>query len=411
MRLSLRRNTSYLLIGNGLSAVLSFGLTVIIARGWGDAGLGFYGTVLAWVYPLSLVAEMGIGTYLTRCIAQAPDSTGVLVRTAIRARLLMGTGLGVLLIGGAIWTDDNRLMWGLVIAIPLLIVNPLYSTFTAVMRGHERMRPIACLNVSMLVAQVALTGIAWMGGGSILDVLIINTATSAGQMGVAWWVYQAHYGRYSKVATESMGVVGMLRASGAFAVAGILSAVQTRGILLILHASGGEVAVGFYLASWRWLEAGRLLPMAFFDALYPRLSALATSTERLGGIFWRANLLLLGYGLLVASVLSVGASSLIGVVFGETFTASVGVLQVMAWGLVFLLLRQLWTLYAYALGREGYANWATCLVIVLQLGVAFVGVREIGIMGAVIAFIVGEIVLLGALYFVKASPPDARTLG
>ena len=107
----LSRNTLALLISNGGSALLSFGLSVLIGRllvedalglerrvdpaligrVLGQEGLGVYAAALAWVFPLSLLAEMGIGTLITRDIAQTPDAAHAYVRQSVRVRLPSST--------------------------------------------------------------------------------------------------------------------------------------------------------------------------------------------------------------------------------------------------------------------------------------------------------------------------------
>jgi O-antigen/teichoic acid export membrane protein len=267
-------NTFILLMGNGMGAVLSFVLTILIGRGWGEAGLGYYGTVLAWIYPLSLLVEMGIGTYLTRQIAQQSQHTQAMLRKALHIRFLLG-GIIMLLVMLVAFNTDDAIAYGIIISAPLLLINPLYSTFTAVMRGHEKKHPIAIMNVAMLGAQVFLTWFLSVQGYPLAWLLAVNTLTSLGQMLIALLWVRATYATQEHIPSAQMiRYDTMLKESFAFAIASVLAAIQSRGILLILQIHGGNIAVGLYVAAWRWLEAGRLLPMAFFDALYPRLSAL-----------------------------------------------------------------------------------------------------------------------------------------
>src|SRR5438477_12267695 len=88
----LSRNTLILLISNVGSAVLSFVLSVLIGRALGQDGLGVYSTALAWITPLSLVAEFGLGTLMTRDIAQNPASEAAYLRLTTWARLWLGGG-------------------------------------------------------------------------------------------------------------------------------------------------------------------------------------------------------------------------------------------------------------------------------------------------------------------------------
>jgi O-antigen/teichoic acid export membrane protein len=390
-------NTFILLMGNGMGAVLSFVLTILIGRGWGEAGLGYYGTVLAWIYPLSLLVEMGIGTYLTRQIAQQSQHTQAMLRKALHIRFLLG-GIIMLLVMLVAFNTDDAIAYGVIISAPLLLINPLYSTFTAVMRGHEKMHPIAIMNVAMLGAQVFLTWFLSVQGYPLAWLLAVNTLTSLGQMLIALLWVRATYATQEHIPSAQMiRYDTMLKESFAFAIASVLAAIQSRGILLILQIHGGNIAVGLYVAAWRWLEAGRLLPMAFFDALYPRLSALVQNPIALRALFSKANQWLVLYALVFAGGMSVSAGMLITVAFGDSFSPAIDLLQILAWGMLPLVMRQVYTLYWYAWGAEKQANIATLLTILVQFSMGWFMIEVWQAQGAVYAFILGEILLAGYL--------------
>ncbi|NDJ63364.1 MAG: oligosaccharide flippase family protein, partial [Chloroflexi bacterium] len=160
MTRSLSRNTALLALSNVGGAGLSFVLAALIGRVLGDDGLGVYAAVLAWIFPLNVVVEFGLGTLMTRDLAQQPADTARYLRTAARARLIIGGGVLVLIIAGApLLSTDPRVIAGLRISAPLVIVLPLFSSFSAILRAHDVMWPLPPLNLGMLAAQVALTSL------------------------------------------------------------------------------------------------------------------------------------------------------------------------------------------------------------------------------------------------------------
>lgn len=58
------RGAAVLSSGSIAANVLQFAFAILIARVLGQDGLGTYGTVLAWIFPLSLLVDYGIGTAL-----------------------------------------------------------------------------------------------------------------------------------------------------------------------------------------------------------------------------------------------------------------------------------------------------------------------------------------------------------
>ncbi len=85
----LTRNTLTLLTGDVGSAALSLALSILIGRALGEAAIGVYGVVMAWVFPVRLLAEFGLGTLITREVAADPPLAPELLRTTTLARLLL----------------------------------------------------------------------------------------------------------------------------------------------------------------------------------------------------------------------------------------------------------------------------------------------------------------------------------
>ncbi|MCA9907716.1 MAG: oligosaccharide flippase family protein, partial [Anaerolineae bacterium] len=121
----LSTQTITLAISNVGTAGLSFLLAALIGRALGAEGLGIYGVALAWVMPLALIAEFGLGTLITREIARDATRTGDLVHAAVRARQIMGGAATLLLlIAAPLLSADPLTAIGLQISAPLVLIQP-----------------------------------------------------------------------------------------------------------------------------------------------------------------------------------------------------------------------------------------------------------------------------------------------
>jgi O-antigen/teichoic acid export membrane protein len=392
----LSRNTLALLVSNGGSALLSFGLSILIGRVLGENGLGIYATVLAWVYPLSLITEFGLGTLITRDVAQDPDQAHAYILATVRLRGLIGGGLlALVLIFAPQFSDNASISTGLRIAAPLLVILPLYSGFTAVFRAHQIMIPIALLNLGMLIAQVSLTALAFWWGYGIIGALSINTLTSLGQLLAAYAVYRL---RFYRAHNQQLALRPLLQHALPFAIAAILAALQSRVNILLLERHSPLAQVGYYAAALRFIEAGRLLPHAFFDALFPLLSSLAADPLRLERVFRRVMLGLLGFGLVFALSITAVSDWLLPVTYGEAFVPAVEVLQLAVWGLLFMVLKSGRILYWYAQGDEGFVNRMTAITIGVQILLAWWLIPSYGAIGAGLVYILSEALGFGLLF-------------
>lgn len=393
-------NAILLLLNNIGSAILSFVLSVMIGRALGETGLGIYATALSWVFPLSLLADFGIGTLLTREVAREPHPVHDYLRAATLARLGLGGALTLALVLLAPLLSNNpQVVTGLQISAPLILILPLFGNFTAVFRAQQRMWPIPWLNIGMLVTQVVLTAWVLALGGNVITAFIVNSVTSAIQLLAAWCVWRRWFsnkaGGHNGVVSLPIGI--LMRAAWPFAVAGVLAAIQARMGIVFLERVADTATVGQYAAAVRFAEAGRMIPNAVFGAVFPLLvvnqpNDLQQTFKRLiGGIL--SYSLLLGIGGLFL------APNIMTATFGSQFTSVGPVLQIAMWSLLPSLLRAGATLYWYALGDEQFVNRLSGISLLIQLVLNFVMIPRYGAMGAVgVTIVVDVFVLLGMMW-------------
>ena len=394
----LPRSTFLLLISNVGSAVLSFALSALIGRAFGGEGLGIYALVMAWIYPISLLVEFGIGTLITRDLAQRPDLTNSLLRDAILARLILGgTAFLALLVLSPLFSTDARVVVGIRISAPMILLLPLFSTFTAVFRARQLMLPIPILNISMLGIQLIMTLLALLNGGGLLGVLIANVASSAVQLIATYWLYRHYIGAPANPTTP-IDWLGLLRRAWHFALAALFAALQLRLSTILLEALADTRAVGDFYAASRFAEAARLIPNAFFGAFFPMLSAVAANPAQLNTTFRRAMTGLGGFGLLAGILISVASSFLITLVYGEDFQSAIPVMIVLSWSLIGGLLRGGRTLYWYALGRENLVNGVNGTAILLQIALSLWLIPAYGAIGAALVQVIIELAAFVVLW-------------
>jgi O-antigen/teichoic acid export membrane protein len=388
---SLRRNTVLLMLSNIGGAALSFALSALIGRALGEAGLGIYAVSAAWIFPLALIADFGISTLMTRDLSASPEDCERYLRASALARGGFGGLLMISLIVLAPWLSrDPAVVEGIRISAPLILILPFYSSFTAVFKAHNAMRLIPWLNIGMLLSQVILTTLAFALGGGVRAAIIINVATSLGQLIAAYLAYRARFAERGPAEPLSPLVRRLIQRSWKFAVAGLLAAMQIRLSTILLEQLTNAGEVGYFSAGSRFMEAARLIPNAYFGALFPALSAVAADPQAMQRVFGNAFRLLILFGIACALGAWLAAPVIIPLVFGDGFTASVPVLQMLMIALGFSVVRGLRTLYWYAHGREGYVNVVNAVVIVAQIALSLVLLPPLGALGAAIVLLMIE---------------------
>ncbi len=421
----LSHNTLILFANNGLTALLAFGLTVLIARGLGDAALGRYAAIMAWVLPLSLLTEFGIGTLITRNVARHRHEAQQYLTMTHRLRWIIGGGVIV-----AVWvfapflSDDAQLIDGLRIGIFLALIDALFASYTAVFRAWEMMWPILILNVGYLALQVVGAVIVVVMDGSVVELLAVIVAADGVQLAATWGIWrkinltpqpplQGGEGEEipAKASKEPIDTIAILKKAWPFMVAGVLATLQLRMVILILQGQVGNEAVGWYAAANRVVEAGRMLPNAAFGALFPMLAALVNQPDKMRRVFRQAALYLVMYGVGVGGMAFIAGRPFVRFVFGGHFEQAGAALVILAWAILPGGVRGLITLRLYAYQREWWVNGVTGLALIMQgiLGLWLIG--EYGIRGAAWTIVGAEILLAGMLFGVAGRSGDTMLRG
>lgn len=407
----LSRNAATLFLSNASTAVLAFILSLLIGRGLGDMALGQYAAVMAWILPLTLLADFGISTLLTRDLAQNRRLTLPYIAHALRLRWLLGGGLVMALWLLAPWlASDPAVVDGLRFAALMILIDATFGVYTAVWRAWETMQPILWLNVALLTAQVMGTGLAiWLEGG-VRGVIIAVVAADAAQLGAAWLLWRVKFRPIwiKKDTINAVPPVSSLQEIGStakllcksvhFMLGGVLAAVQARMMFWLLERFSSVEVIGWFAAASRFIEAARMPPFALFGAAFPALSVLAAQPDRLRRTFRSMNSLLAAYGLVIGLSFTLLGAWIIAVTFGQEFKNAAPLLGLLAWGLLPALLRQNMTLLYYARHAERQVNHVMLSALPLQglLGAALIRSQAGG--GAAAAVIAGESLMLLMLW-------------
>jgi O-antigen/teichoic acid export membrane protein len=364
----LRSNTLTLLTANAGSALLSLALSALIGRALGEDGLGVYAASLAYIFPLALLAEAGLNTLITRDLARDPAAEPDLLRGALA--IIWRTGLPLALALTVIApgiSDDRRVIDGVRLSAPFVLIAPLFGVYTAIFRARRAMWPIAWLNLGMLAGQIVISAAVLAGGGDVRAVLLINMLTSAAQMIAAWGIYRTRFRQHEGIQTASViSARALLKRSAPFALAGLLAAVQMRAPLIALDRLADAAETGYYAAAARIIEGARMIPNALFGALLPALAALTTTPAHLARPFRQVMIALAAFGLATALILSVIAAPLLALIYGPPFQAAAPALRIAGWTLLLALLRSAAALYGYAHGREAFVNRVMLWMILAQ---------------------------------------------
>jgi|GEM_PF-3357933 len=364
-------NTLYLVAGSGTSVIVTMFLSMVLAQALMPAGYGEYNFILAIVYPSMLIAEFGFSTLIVRDISGAEHLARPLLRSLLPLRLVISTVVIVVVAGLVAGLSGAYHVAYLLLVLPIIVTYPLFAMLTAVFRARQRMAWISLLNIGLLVAQATLL-LAERHTLGIQRALAIQSVAAAGQLLAAaiifLWMTRNDEPKMMRFEYRNW----MMRCIP-FAVANLLGALQARLIVLLLGIHDYHLQMGFYVAATKFSDAGRLLPMAYFDAVFPQLSARRGDAAAVRRMRQQITVITLAYALLTSSLLIGLAQPLVLLVFGRDYLPSADILAIVALLFVPSTLHAALRVEAYATGFEWLGNGISLTIMAVLCGSAMLG--------------------------------------
>ncbi len=401
-RAGVARNASHLVLGQIGTTAMAIALSAALGRYLGASDFGLFFLATSTAAFASVLVEWGQPAYVVREVAREPARAGELLGTALGLRLLGGAIVTVATVAvlRALGYDARTLRFTAALMVATLPFF-LAQAYAMVFRGRERMdreAMVSVLNKALTLAATfaALTlglGLSGVVGALGLAGLVALVFASVLLRRMGGSAARATAGAARELVVGGTPLVAM---SLAIAVQGSIDAV-------VLSKLAPADAVGWYGAA-RNVIGTLVAPAAIIGtAAYPRLSRAVLEPASLAGEFQSALRPLLALGALGAVGTWLFADVAISVVYGlGSFGPAVVILQVFAPGMLLLFIDMLLSTVILALGRSKalaaakVLNVATCTALNMVL-IPWCQARfGNGGIGVVLAFGASELIMFGA---------------
>ncbi|HEY8740771.1 MAG TPA: flippase [Candidatus Dormibacteraeota bacterium] len=363
------RNTALVVTARLLSKVMVFAVILIVIRAMGNEGSGNYGrftSLVVYAALVSIVADLGLRPLFTREVAKDNSLLTPYLNSILSLKLVLSVPVLAILYG-AVALGLPGLTPYVLPTFALLVAtsfsNQLRATFYAV--GQLRYEAIAIMAESLvlLVAAVvaALAHLPWWSFLWVYTASYAFTAVYAAIIAVRRFGHGFHfdlqYARLSMLARESLP----------FGLTVVLSTLYFKIDVPILKVFTSFVAVGIYGAAYKYLEAVVFVPQTLMDPIYPALSQLAqNSLERLAGAATKTYKLLAVVGFPVSLGMVVFAAPVIRYTI-PGYEQAIPVLQVLAVGVFFLFVNNVFLYTLNAMGRQSDSTRLALISLVVNV--------------------------------------------
>ncbi|MFZ2358413.1 MAG: oligosaccharide flippase family protein [Anaerolineae bacterium] len=401
------KNTGVQMILSLLNRGIDFAFAMLRLRILAPVGEGSYAFVIAVYGFFEVVVRFGLGTLLTRDVAQNKEDAGRYLANVLALRTLLWLiSLPVLVLVAGVYARSGNLTLqeaqALAIFAAALFFASVADSISSVFMAYEKMEYPAGIATAVATAKVALGALVLLPPFSAGFVglaavsLVMNMAQSL------WlWVVLRRQIPFPLGGLDRALQKTMLIASYPLMLNHLLASIFWRIDLWLLKPLAGTASVGIYSAGVKYLDGFNVIPSYFTLAIFPLMSRYAKdSHESLVRAYQLAIRLLVMVALPIAILVTVLATPLIRILGGAAFLPdSALALTLLIWSIPVGFVNSVTQYVLIAVGQQRFLTRAFLIGVIFNVVGNLIMIPRFGFAGAAVVTILSEWSLLFPFYF------------
>ena len=400
-------NTGFLFSGNAISAVISFVITIYIARILPISEFGSYITVISFVTLFGIFTDFGINTVIIREGAKQPEDTHKLIFSSMGLKFLMSVATMFAVIVFALFTPYSPEVKALIVLMSVtLVMGGIGSLFSSVFCIYQDMQYISIIQIAERITFATLAFIFLIVGlavpGVILAIIVAAFVSLMLNLIISRRIHSFNL-NFKPIFDRAI-----LTPAVWFGLAGMLGLIwQQIGTIMITLLSN-MTQVGLYTPAINYIGIGNMAVIALTSAFFPIICR-AVHERRISKKEFSKYL---GY-FAVAGLAAVGVTYAFGgqvmvFAFGPKFADSIVFINVLIIGFAINLLTIPTSLLLDATDNQKVHVLNATYMTGANIGLNWILIPTIGALGAAYSTTIAQSLgaVLGipiALYFLKRS--------
>jgi O-antigen/teichoic acid export membrane protein len=387
------KNFLFLIFGNGIRWILSFFVTVYLARVLGTAGFGKLSFAFSIFAYGVLLSDLGLTILGTRQLAQRKHSPDEITSNILGLRFVLAIiAFAILLLTSIFFPMERETRILLSLYSFSIFFYALYLDWF--FRGREKM---ANISISAIITQVIYVILVFTFIKQERDLIRTPFLWFAGIGGGTAFLLIMFYLRNHRLKFRLN--VSLLKLSIPLGIATIMNQIYFHFDLITIGFLRGETPVGLYNAGFKLITFLLSVDTAFAWVYFPMVSRyFSQSKEKLKTLVFTGAKLILLFVTPLAFGGTMLAGRIISLIYGEQFAAASNAFRILIWAIP---LTSVQTIFAFGLiGCNRERRYALGMVVgtVLNVVLNVFLIPRFGISGAAIATILSEIVMLVIMF-------------
>jgi Membrane protein involved in the export of O-antigen and teichoic acid len=382
-------NTGWMFFGQMFSLLVSFFIGAWLARYLGPQNFGVLSFSMSFAGLFAFIASLGIDGILSRELVKFPEKQNELMGTSLGLKLIGGSVAFLLSINAAFFFEHDPLIRLLIILFSLSFILQAIGVITTFFQANVwakkvikvQLLAMALSSVFKILAIIFGLGVTWITLIYVLD----------GVWG-GWGLIVAYRKNGLRIREWKFNwklALGILADAWPLMLSGAAISVYMKIDQVMIGNMLGETKVGLYAAAVKISEIWYFIPIIICTSLFPaivnaKMSDKASYKKRLHDLYW----LMFFLATALAVPISILAKPIVALIFGIRYLPAAGALQIHIWA-------GLGVFWGVALNQYLLSENRTFINLVLTLSSAVLNVilnlyliRSWGINGAAMATLI-----------------------
>ncbi|RLI54126.1 MAG: hypothetical protein DRP09_13890 [Candidatus Thorarchaeota archaeon] len=396
------KNTGIVVAGDVLFKLVSLVVIIYLARYLGTAGFGKYSFIFAYLAFFNIVTDLGLQTILVREMARDPTIAPMLIGNACIIRLIL-TVIAVVSSVAVITlmsypSDTTTYIYVASLSVLFISFSDFYRT---IFEANLRMEYNVTAKLTFKVLSATLILLIIFSHGTLLQIILAIVFSEMVKTLLNYLFsrklvrprFEIDFGLWKYLFKECLPL----------AMASAIWVIYYQIDKVMLSIMMGDTPVGIYSAAYKLCDPFSLIPSALMISLFPLMSGyFKNSKERL----IKSYRLSFKYILIIMLPITIGtvllADKIILLVYKAPFTASITVLQILIWSIVFGSMSSVLLNLLISIDKQKLNTLSTGLCAITNITLNYFLIPVLSYNGAAIATVATNIVLFTvSFYFVS----------
>lgn len=362
------KNTALLFASTGLSYILLFFVNMYTARYLGVEGFGNLSLAFAFTGIFVVFVDLGLSTLLVREVARDKSLADKYLGNILVIKLILSFLTFVIIVMFVNLIGYSQEVSYIIYIITVsTIIGSFNAMFYSVFQAYEKMeyQSIGAVLNSFLLFSGILTIIYY--GFNIfafaLNYIVINLISLIYCLIICFWKFI-----WPKIEIDLSFWKTTIITALPLSLAVLFSVIGFKIDSVLLSIMKGTIAVGFYTAPYRLIEALIVIPSVFTLAIYPVISNFyVSSRETLENSYIISIKYLTIIGLPIAVGITLLADKIILLIYGNGFSSSILALQILIWEIPLIFLTYTFGTFLISINKQTISLKITFIAMIVNI--------------------------------------------